>query len=132
MKRIILALCVAFLGFLTVTGCATTAPIESPVTQNIPTGLTNDEVKSVIVTTASSREWRVSKSSKGSLEMFYARGSVSATIRVDYTTSNYTITYVSSTGMKAAGGKIHKNYNRWIRNLVKDINTAMANTYATK
>ncbi len=132
MKRFLLALCVAFFGFLTVTGCATTAPIESPVTQNIPTGLTDNEVKGVIVTTASAREWRVSKSSKGSLEMFYARGKVSATIRVDYTTSNYTITYVSSTNMKAAGGKIHKNYNRWIRNLVKDINTAMANAYATK
>ncbi len=132
MKRIFLALCVAFLGFLTITGCATTASIESPVAQSIPAGLTYGEVKNVLVAASSARGWTISKSTQGKLEMFYARGKVSANICVDYDTSNYTISYVSSTGMKAAGGKIHKNYNRWVRNLVKDYNIALANAKASK
>ncbi|MFZ2610310.1 MAG: hypothetical protein WAX32_04560, partial [Raoultella planticola] len=33
---------------------------------------------------------------------------------------------VSSSNMLASGGKIHKNYNRWVHNLDKDIQVNLA------
>lgn len=44
-----------------------------------------------------------------------------AEVRITYTASSYDIKYDSSFNLQASGGKIHKNYNRWVRNLDKDI-----------
>ncbi|MBF5602231.1 hypothetical protein HQI21_26760, partial [Escherichia coli] len=38
-----------------------------------------------------------------------------------YTATYYNIKYDSSLNLQASDGKIHKNYNRWVRNLDKDI-----------
>lgn len=44
-----------------------------------------------------------------------------AEVRITYTATSYDIKYDSSLNLQASGGKIHKNYNRWVRNLDKDI-----------
>ena len=44
-----------------------------------------------------------------------------AEVRINYTATGYTINYDSSLNLQAANGKIHKNYNRWVNNLDKDI-----------
>jgi hypothetical protein len=44
-----------------------------------------------------------------------------AEVRVNYTATSYSITYANSQNLRASGGKIHKNYNRWVNNLDKDI-----------
>ena len=45
----------------------------------------------------------------------------SADIRIPYSATSYSINYESSLNLKASDGKIHKNYNRWVHNLDKDI-----------
>ncbi|KIQ50633.1 lipoprotein, partial [Citrobacter rodentium] len=44
-----------------------------------------------------------------------------AEVRITYSATRYDIQYESSLNLLASGGKIHKNYNRWVRNLDKDI-----------
>lgn len=44
-----------------------------------------------------------------------------AEIRINYTASSYDINYENSQNLRASGGQIHKNYNRWVRNLDKEI-----------
>jgi hypothetical protein len=45
----------------------------------------------------------------------------SVDVRIPYTATSYSINYESSMNLKAADGKIHKNYNRWVNNLDHDI-----------
>ena len=40
---------------------------------------------------------------------------------IPYTATSYSINYENSLNLKAADGKIHKNYNRWVNNLDHDI-----------
>lgn len=44
-----------------------------------------------------------------------------AEVRITYSATGYDIKYDSSLNLQASGGKIHKNYNRWVHNLDKDI-----------
>jgi hypothetical protein len=50
----------------------------------------------------------------------------SAEVRITYSATAYSIDYDSSQNLLASQGKIHKNYNRWVRNLDKDIQVSLA------
>jgi hypothetical protein len=47
-------------------------------------------------------------------------------VDIFYTATTYSIQYRSSINLDESGGQIHKNYNGWISNLVKGINTQTA------
>jgi hypothetical protein len=49
-----------------------------------------------------------------------------AVVDIFYTATTYSIQYRSSINLDESGGQIHKNYNGWISNLVKGINTQTA------
>ncbi|EAU0260602.1 hypothetical protein A6855_28670, partial [Salmonella enterica] len=51
-----------------------------------------------------------------------------AEVRITYSATGYSIKYDSSLNLLASGGKIHKNYNRWVRNLDKDIQINLASS----
>ena len=90
-------------------GCARTAPIDQ-VHTSVSAGHTQDQVKTAILKAGIQRQWVMSE----------ARDHV-AEVRITYTATSYDIKYDSSLNLQASGGKIHKNYNRWVRNLDKDI-----------
>ena len=59
--------------------------------------------------------------SPGVIKARYQTRNHVAEVRITYTATYYNIKYDSSLNLQASDGKIHKNYNRWVRNLDKDI-----------
>ena len=101
-------------------GCARTAPIEQ-VNSVVSAGHTAEQVKNAILKAGIQREWIMSEAGPGVIKGRLQARDHSVDIKVTYSASSYSINYENSLNLKAANGKIHKNYNRWVRNLDKDI-----------
>ena len=89
---------------------------------------TQQQMRDRIVAAGQSLGWTVTKDEPGRLELFYDKqGKHQVTIAVQYDNVGYKITYLNSVNLDFAQTdgvrKIHPNYNRWIRNLMKQIGT---------
>lgn len=102
------------------TGCARTAPIHN-VNQTLTQRYTDNQMKLAIIEAGINRKWVMTPVSPGVINGRLAQRDFVANIRITYTSQNYRIDYVSSDNLKAEGGEIHNNYNRWIANLDQDI-----------
>ena len=100
-------------------GCARTAPIDQ-VHSSVTAGHTQDQVKNAILKAGVQRKWIMTEAGPGVIKARQQSRDHVAEVRT-YTASSYDIKYDSSFNLQASGGKIHKNYNRWVRNLDKDI-----------
>jgi hypothetical protein len=90
---------------------------------------TQQQLRDRIVAASQSLGWAVAKEEAGRLELHYNKqGKHQVTIAVQYDEAGYQIAYLNSVNLdyEDANGvrRIHPNYNRWIRNLVKQIGTA--------
>lgn len=127
MKRLLAVLAMA--GVLT--GC-TSAPLHNPTPSAIPEAKTAD-IRSAIVTAATSRHWNIVKANSDHFLLSYPSGakaqSFEVIVRVDYDKEGYQVSYVSSRGLDEQSADktkdekihIHRNVNRWMANLNKDI-----------
>ncbi|MEZ8825445.1 hypothetical protein AB4259_15075 [Vibrio amylolyticus] len=106
---------------LLLVGCGRVQPVMNVEDQPVAYNLTSKQVKSAIVDSAMNRGWVVEDIDSDSLSASIMVRSHSAKINVQYSEKYYSITYVSSSNLKASDGKIHRNYNRWINNLNVDI-----------
>lgn len=84
------------------------------------------KLKSAINASLANHGWLIGKDDGQSIEAMYAKGdddSVSATVRIRYGADGYSVEYLDSKGLGAdlKAMKIHKNYVRWVKNLIKDI-----------
>lgn len=124
MKKVVRALAViAVIGALA--GCARTAPVEQ-IHTTVSSGHTADQVKKAILKAGIQREWIMTEAGPGVITGRLQARDHSAEVRIPYSASSYSINYSSSMNLKFADGKIHKNYNRWVRNLDKDIQLNLA------
>lgn len=119
MKKIVkLLTAIAFAGALA--GCANTAPVQQ-VNTTVAGTHTAEQVRSAILKAGVQRKWVMTDAGAGLIKgRLQARDHV-AEVRIPYSANSYSIIYDSSLNLKAAGGKIHKNYNRWVNNLNQDI-----------
>lgn len=101
-------------------GCARTAPIDQ-VNSVVSAGHTTEQVKNAILKAGHQREWIMTEAGPGVIKGRLQARDHFAEIKVTYSASSYSINYENSLNLKAGDGKIHKNYNRWVRNLDKDI-----------
>ena len=101
-------------------GCARTAPIDQ-VHSTVSAGHTQEQVKKAILKAGVERKWIMSEAGQGVIKAPPPSRDHSDEIRINYTASSYDINYENSQNLQASGGQIHKNYNRWVRNLDKDI-----------
>ena len=90
---------------------------------------TPQQLRDRIVAAGQSLGWVVAKDEPGRLELHYNKQDKhQVTIAVQYSETGYQIAYLNSVNLnyEDANGvrKIHPNYNRWIRNLVKQIGAA--------
>jgi hypothetical protein len=90
---------------------------------NAPIGVNgqSQDVGAVIETALRERGWQVAARRPGAVDAFIAVRQHRADITVSYTQTSYSIAYRGSEGLDYRGGKIHRNYNRWIANLNTDI-----------
>ncbi len=101
-------------------GCARTVPVDNIQTV-VSAGHNAQEVKNAILKAGVARKWIMSVVYPGVIKARQLSGSHSAEIIITYTATSYSIKYDSSHNLNASNGKIHRNYNRWIHNLDKQI-----------
>lgn len=106
-------------------GCARTAPIDQ-VNTTVSAGHTAAQVKDAIIKAGAQREWIMSDAGPGVIKGHLQNRDHVADIKINYSATSYSIVYVSSINLMAANGKIHRNYNRWVHNLDKDIQVTLA------
>ena len=110
------------LALLTTAGC-TNKPIlntqhELPATPQ----LSEEKMKQVIVAALQKREWTVQRLSPQLVQAdITVRGQFYAAIDIRYTRNSYAISYRDSRELGYKDGKIHRNYNRWVSMLDRDI-----------
>lgn len=72
--------------------------------------------------------WKMTKIEPGHIIATLHLRTHMAKVDINYSTSNYSITYKDSLELKYDGDSIHKNYNGWVQNLSSAINTQVYNS----
>jgi hypothetical protein len=110
-------------------GCST-APIlnvsEAPVSARTGKTLTNDQVRTAIVRAGTQLGWEFKDEGPNKLVGTIQLRTHTAVIEVPYSSRSYSVKYRSSMNLDQAGGSIHKNYNGWIQNLTRGIDTQLS------
>lgn len=114
---------------LSIAGCATVVPIlnvdNAPVGSPAGKPLTPDQVKSAIIRAGAALGWQMKETGPGKLTATLHLRSHSASIEIPYSVTSYSIVYKSSVDLNENNGQIHKNYNGWIQNLTRGIDTQL-------
>ncbi|CAI0784520.1 Uncharacterised protein [Serratia marcescens] len=124
MKRVS-KLLIAFSVVGALVGCARTAPVDN-VHSTVSAGHSEAQVRSAILKAGAQRQWIMNDAGPGVIKARQQNRNHSAEVRITYSATAYSIDYDSSQNLLASQGKIHKNYNRWVRNLDKDIQVSLA------
>jgi hypothetical protein len=106
-------------------GCARTAPVDN-VHSTVSAGHSEAQVRNAILKAGAQRQWIMNDVGPGVIKARQQNRNHSAEVRITYSATAYSIDYDSSQNLLASQGKIHKNYNRWVRNLDKDIQVSLA------
>ena len=116
------------LALLTTAGC-TSKPIlntqhELPANNQV----SDEKMKTIIVNALQKRNWTVQRLSPQLVQAeINVRNQYYAAIDIRYTRNSYAITYRDSRDLGYKDGKIHRNYNRWVSMLDRDIMAALRN-----
>ncbi|MGF6098966.1 hypothetical protein [Pseudomonas sp. 18175] len=114
------------LALLTTAGC-TNKPIlntqhELPANAQV----SDEKMKTIIVNALQKRDWTVQRLSPQLVQAeINVRNQFYAAIDIRYTRNSYAITYRDSRDLGYKDGKIHRNYNRWVSMLDRDIMAAL-------
>lgn len=100
-------------------------PIENVENAPVPAGLDMQTIRNAIIDGCSTRNWVAVEIEDGYLQSTLQLRSHTAVVDINYTTTQYSITYANSVDLKYKDGKIHRNYNSWVQNLNGDINNAL-------
>ena len=87
---------------------------------------TERDIKKAIITASQSLGWQMKEQKPGVLEgKLFLRKHV-AVIGIHYDKTKYSIKYKDSTNLNYDGVNIHSNYNGWIQNLHRGIQTQLS------
>ncbi|MBK5441144.1 hypothetical protein JFV30_31155 [Pseudomonas sp. TH32] len=114
------------LALLTTAGC-TNKPVLN-TQHDLPANpqINEEKMKQTIVAALNKREWVVQRLSPQLVQAeINVRNQFHAEIDIRYTATSYAITYRDSRDLGYKDGKIHRNYNRWVSMLDKDILAAL-------
>ena len=80
-------------------------------------------VRTTIIESLSNRRWQILQDEPGMIRSGINVRSHYAEVIIKYTADDFTIDYVNSTNLDYNRNtkKIHRNYNRWVRNIEQDI-----------
>ncbi|WP_423840278.1 hypothetical protein ONE56_04190 [Vibrio mytili] len=111
---------------LFVVGCARVEPVRNIENTPVIYDLQSYQVKLAITQAASHRGWQIEEVSPGVLLAKINVRDHYAEVKIPYSDKYYSILYVNSFNLDAAGGNIHRNYNGWVRNLNMDTQRLLA------
>ncbi len=111
-------------------GACTTAPIhniqDTPVRTTSGKALSASQVRAAIITAGTSLGWRITDAGPGKLAGKLTLRTHSAAVDIPYSATRYSIVYKSSENLMASEGSIHRNYNGWVTNLDRAIQTEIS------
>ncbi|KQM49639.1 UNVERIFIED_ORG: hypothetical protein J3D59_005356 [Pseudomonas fluorescens] len=110
------------LALLTTAGCTSKPVLNTQHDLPATAQLSEEKIKQVIVAALQKREWTVQRLSPQLVQAeITVRNQFHAEIDIRYTRTSYAITYRDSRDLGYKDGKIHRNYNRWVSMLDRDI-----------
>lgn len=113
---LVLALVVPTTGW-----AAKTETIYNPDPIQVPcNNLTNDKIRGVVREAFLGRGWIPTDKGANVLEAKLQK-KYEAVVTASWTTKAVTVKYKSSEGLNAEGDQIHRNYNKWIRYIERDV-----------
>jgi uracil phosphoribosyltransferase len=114
---------------LAVAGCGT-VPIQNVDQAPVPTAsgktLTKEQVRIAIIRAGDNLGWKITDEGPNMMVGKLALRKHLAVVEIPYTAGTYSIKYRSSVELDEKDGKIHKNYNGWIQNLTRGINSQLS------
>jgi hypothetical protein len=103
-----------------VTACRT-APISNPAV-TLPTAQTSeDDVANAIKLAGARYGWEMVDEGPGVMKGTLRLRKHVAVVRIEYDADSYAIQYEDSEKLLYGNDRIHRNYNRWVRNLSEEI-----------
>ncbi len=114
---------------LLLAGCGGTAIYNIDNSNTIDSKNSMKQIETAIKKGALRKNWSVKKVKEGLLTAtINVRGKHIAVVSIPYTTKGYKIDYKDSQGLKydPSSNTIHKNYNKWVTNLERNINYELA------
>jgi hypothetical protein len=115
---------VAFL-LLALAGCSS-KPILNIKDAPIPSGHTPDQVQKAIIAAGASYGWIMKEVQPGVIHGVLKLRTHEAEVDIAYSTVSYSITYANSVNLDYKAGNIHRNYNLWVTNLSRAIQTEIS------
>ena len=110
------------LALLTTAGCTNKPVLNTQHDLPATAQLSEEKIKQVIVAALQKREWTVQRLGPQLVQAeITVRNQFHAEIDIRYTRTSYAITYRDSRDLGYKDGKIHRNYNRWVSMLDRDI-----------
>ncbi|PRA30852.1 hypothetical protein [Pseudomonas poae] len=114
------------LALLTTAGCTNKPILNTQHDLAADTQVSEEKMKTVIVNALQKRDWTVQRLSPQLVQAeITVRNQYYAAIDIRYTRNSYAITYRDSRDLGYKDGKIHRNYNRWVSMLDRDIMAAL-------
>lgn len=104
-------------------------PMDSPVIQvsELNSRISNARLKQIIISACSRYGWKVDSSTDSSVTATLNHNAKeSVTIEIPFSPQKVEFIYRSSQNMRYDGTKIHRSYNRWLKNLEVDIRNGIA------
>jgi len=122
----------SIMALLLVLAACVTDPILNVQDQLVPTRnggggeLSLAEVERAIVAGAQKKGWLCRSVRPGLVSASITVRNHSASVEIPYSTSAFSIRYVSSSNLDYSDGYIHHNYNNWVLNLSRAIQAELS------
>ena len=114
------------LALLATAGCTSKPVLNTQHDLSANSQVSDEKMKTIIVNALQKREWTVQRLSPQLVQAeITVRNQYYAAIDIRYTRNSYAITYRDSRDLGYKDGKIHRNYNRWVSMLDRDIMAAL-------
>ncbi|EDZ63437.1 protein containing Peptidase C14, caspase catalytic domain [Sulfurimonas gotlandica GD1] len=85
-----------------------------------------EDVTKAIQAGAFQKGWTTRVVKPGEIEAEIVIKNYMAKVKINYDTTNYSISYMDSKNLKYDGTKVHRTYNSWVANLKKNIDARLA------
>jgi rRNA maturation protein Rpf1 len=117
------------LALLTTAGCTNKPVLNTQHELPANAQVSDEQMKQVIINALAKREWTVQRLSPQLIQAeITVRNQFHAEIDIRYTRNSYAITYRDSRDLGYKDGTIHRNYNRWVSMLDRDILAGLRST----
>ena len=120
MKILINILFIVLISFISIS-CARNVPIYNVESSPVSVDLTEEGVGKSIISAGIILGWQMRKIQPGQISAKIFLRKHMAEAEINYDAKNYSIIYKDSEELNFADGKIHKNYNSWVKNLDREI-----------